>query len=593
MIGGYIFRVENADITARLNRALGQSAYRAPCGNSGFLFFDYPFSGAKTAVYSSDCLTIVSQDLLVTRDADGNYSALDLGADFAGLFRRKRIDALKDIVSDYRLALVEHRMAETDVYLVSNRAGNGRLYYSTMGSGILFASDLRFLLKIVPFEVNDAAVYAILKYGAIPEPLTISRNIAAVPPAHFFHGDVRRGTQRIESYFQFEFPCNKRQSTVAHFDSLLQPAKERLRKSAQFLRRSHPAILLSGGIDSSLYALYLHEFGEDRLPGIHCTFGDNDPEFPFAKIVAEKTKALFLVGRMERKDALTILDDTVALTGHPFSDFSSLPITFILNFMKAQGTDMPLLIEGNGGDDCFGFSALATQAKTRVKALCPKTCKAAISSLFRTSDSWRVESEEGFLARVLALVDVHEINPLNYFLVLTPVNFLGLITDRSWDTTLTDLMDGVFSRCVHADDVENFQAQVTIRQLLHVNSRRWAAKAFSVGESLGIRIVYPYIWRDILTAQGSIPWHAKIKNGVVKWPLKRLLEEYMPPDFIYRQKSEFVPPFAEWLTAADFNSAARDVLLSSETNLGGICRNAFLRNCLMNPCLERACGIPF
>jgi len=570
MIGGYIFQAENAGIMDRLNTALGTSAYRTPCGNTGFLFFDHPFSDSPTAVYSSDSLTILSQDLIVTRNADGNYAALDLCTDFSELFRRKKIDALKDIVSDYRLVLVERQQAETHVYLVSNRAGNGRMYYATLESGILFASDLRFLLKIVPLDVNDAAVYAILRYGAIPEPMTISRNIAAVPPAHYLHVDVRSRTQRTDSYFQFEFPCDKRPSISADFDACLQPAKDSLRKSAHFLRQRRPAILLSGGIDSSLYALYLSEVGEDRLTGIHCTFGGHDPEFPFAQVLAEKVKARFLVGSMQREDALAILDDTVALTGHPFSDFSSLPITFILKFMKAQVTDIPLLIEGNGGDDCFGFAALATQAKTRVKALFPKACKDAISVLFKNADRWRVGSEEGFLARVLALANVHEINPLNYFLVLTPINFLGLNTDRSWDTTLTDLMDSVFSRCAKTDAGDSFQAQVTIRQLLHVNSRRWAAKAFSVGESLGIRIVYPFIWRDILIAQGSIPWLAKINNGVVKWPLKRLLEEHMPSDFIYRQKSGFRPPFAQWLTAKDFNQTVRDILLASETSIGRI-----------------------
>ena len=158
MIGGYIFQAEHAGIMDRLNTALGTSAYRTPCGKTGFLFFDHPFSDSPTAVYSSDSLTILSQDLLATRDVDGNYAVLDLRKDFPDLFRRKKIDALQDIVSDYRLVLVESRKEETDVYLVSNRAGNGRMYYTSVDSGILFASDLRFLLKIVPCALSDAAL---------------------------------------------------------------------------------------------------------------------------------------------------------------------------------------------------------------------------------------------------------------------------------------------------------------------------------------------------------------------------------------------------------------------------------------------------
>jgi asparagine synthase (glutamine-hydrolysing) len=131
-------------------------------------------------------------------------------------------------------------------------------------------------------------------------------------------------------------------------------------------------------------------------------------------------------------------------------------------------------------------------------------------------------------------------------------------------------MDSVFSRCGKGYENLSYEAKLTIRQLLHINSRQWAAKAYSVGEDLGIRVIYPYIWRDILVRQGTIPWQAKIHNGVVKWPLKRLLEEFMPNEFIYRPKSGFVPPFGQWLTSQDFNRTARDILLATDGNVGRV-----------------------
>jgi asparagine synthetase B (glutamine-hydrolysing) len=149
-------------------------------------------------------------------------------------------------------------------------------------------------------------------------------------------------------------------------------------------------------------------------------------------------------------------------------------------------------------------------------------------------------------------------------LVFSPVNFLGLNAYQEWDRQVTDVLDGMFSHCAQDHDTLSYEAKVTIRRLLHINSRQWAAKAYSVGESLGIRVIYPYIWRDILIQQGTIPWQAKIHKGVVKWPLKRLLEEFMPHDFIYRPKSGFVPPFVQWLTFKDFNQTVHDILLASD-----------------------------
>jgi asparagine synthase (glutamine-hydrolysing) len=563
MIGGYVFRNVENSIMDRLNSALGKTYNRSQCCENGIIFHDNPFSDVDTAFYTSENLTILSQDMLVGDNSNGDYSVVDLRKDFTMMFRRKKAEAFQDIVSEYRMIIIEKTDEDTELYLVSNRAGNGRIYYYTTESGIFFSSDLRFLLRIVPFDVNDLGIYAILKYGAIPEPLTISKNVKAVPAAHYFHKKLESNTGRTHVYFQFEFPCDKPQYTVSDLVETLQPAKQELRKSAKFLRQYDPAVLISGGIDSSLYVSYMNEFEGNQLHGINCTFGDGDPEFEFARKLAEKVNAQFHVGKMEIENAMDLLNDVVELTAHPFSDFSSLPIVFILKYMKDHVINANMLIEGNGADDCFGFPALTTQSKMLMKHRFPKLCKYTIASLFRNSTSWKWLSNEGFLARVLALADNHEINLLNNFLVISPVNFLKLNTDRTWDTELTDIMEGVYKNCAKEYDTLSFEAKTTIRQLLHINSRRWAAKAFSVGEDLGIRIIYPYIWLDVLTLQGSIPWEAKTNKGIVKWPLKRMLEEFMPKEFIYRQKSGFVPPFVQWLTFKDFNSTVREILLQA------------------------------
>ncbi len=229
-----------------------------------------------------------------------------------------------------------------------------------------------------------------------------------------------------------------------------------------------------------------------------------------------------------------------------------------------------ILIEGNGGDDCFGFPDLMTQTKMKMKHMFPGVMKKMIASIYSNSESWKIESQSTILTRLLALSDTQESNPNNYFLTLTPTNFLQLDNYKEWDRIVTNTMDEVFSNVT--DDISglSYEANTTIRQLMHVNSRRWAAKAYSVGENLGIRIIYPFIWRDILVEQGKIPWQAKVNNGVVKWPLKRMLEEFMPQDFIYRKKSGFVPPFKTWLTSKNFNDMVRDILLSSDSHVSQI-----------------------
>ena len=570
MIGGYIYHKADKRFHAQLKKLLNESYHNFQCAENGFLFYDNGFSKPKTTLCSAEDLTILTQDLLITRDSDGNYRYLNPNDEFLTLFKKEKEGSLKKIVNNFRLIITKQFEDHVTLFLVSNRAGNGRIFYYKTNSGILFSSDIRFLFKIVPFTVNDLAMYAILKYGAIPEPLTICEGIEAIPPGNFLRYNSRKNTCDIKPYFQFEFPCERELFSESKLDSYIQPVKLMLRNSAKFLSKQQSTILISGGIDSSLYALYLKEFCSNPIKGVHCTFGEHDPEFPFAQELAQMINATFHVGKMKEEKALNILNDTISLTGHPFSDFSSMPIVYILKFMKDNLENEEILIEGNGGDDCFGFPDLGSQQKFKFKNLLPSPLKEATSFLFKNSKSWKWESDNKLFSKITAISDVHELSLINYFLVLTPVNFLGLNTYKSWDSELNTLMEEVFTNYEKSGDSLSYKAKITIRQLMHVNSRRWAAKAFSVGENLGIRVLYPYIWLDVLIEQGKIPWEAKINKGIVKWPLKRLLEEHMSNDFIYRKKSGFIPPLVRWLTSTQFNHMVQDTLLSTNGNMSRI-----------------------
>ncbi|MBZ5498242.1 MAG: asparagine synthase [Acidobacteriia bacterium] len=562
MIGGYIYSHCDRDMEGRLAHKLGPSQKRIQAWDNGYLFYDEPFRSEQTSCLAADQVILLSEDILVTSAADGKYRRLRLEKDFCETVAKSETEAFNAIQSDCRMAVLCKKDSDKFLYLVSNRAGSGRIYYHKVKSGVIFSSDLRFLLSLVPFDVSYLGIYSLLKYGAIPEPLTINESIAAVPPAHYLKYDVNTGQQAALPFFRFQFAFEHDGDLTGVAEVNLDPVKNALRKSARFLGENQPAMLLSGGIDSSLYGCYLSQASNDRLRAFYCAFGPEDPELQFAKAIAERIGTTLQVAVMQKSDALNILDDVVRLTDHPFSDFSSLPTAFVLKYIREHLTGQDIVVECNGGDDCFGFPDLQNETKYALKHRFPRSLKKVISALLRHSPHWKWESREGALARVAAISDVHELTPLNYFLVLAPVNYLNLETPGEWDETLGDVMESVFADCDGGQAKLGYHARITVRQLLHVNSRRWAAKALSTGQSLGLRIVYPYIWQDILVEQGKLPWNAKVHNGVVKWPLKKLLEEYMPQTFIYRKKSGFVPPFARWLTDRDFNQKVRDIVLN-------------------------------
>ena len=578
MIGGYFYREKEDAADARLRAAVSGFG-RIGAFDRGYFFYSNPFHSDVKPSASSEDLIALSEDLLVTRDPEGPYRAAGLDDGFLDAFRSKGPAVFDSIHSDFRIAVASRQGSRPSLCLASHRAGSGRIYYRKLKAGILFCSDLRFLLTVVPFDVSRKAFYALLKYGCIPEPLTIAEDISAVPAAHFMTYDPDTGRESIEPYFKYAFTADA-PDALFNEEASLRSLKGILSGTARLLGDFRPAMLLSGGIDSSLYGCYLHQEKPGTFQGFYCSFGQYDPEYRHALAVADKTGVKLQVAIMAKKDAMQALDDVVRLTDHPFSDFSSLPITFLLNHVKERQGGNATIIECNGADDCFGFAALTFGQKFRAKHSLPAFLKKAVALALMPSSCWKWESSEGFLARVAAMADVHERSCLNYFLVQAPVNYLRMETGPGWDESIQEMIETTAANCGQDYSRLSYEAKTTIRQLFFVNSSRWAAKALSVGESLGQRVVYPYIWRDVLIEQGKLPWSAKVHGGIVKWPLKRLLEEHMPVDFIYRKKSGFVPPFVHWLTDPEFNDKVGGIIAGPSTIVSEIIPARILREFL-------------
>jgi asparagine synthase (glutamine-hydrolysing) len=553
MIGGYLYRKIDEEINARFQKKLTSSAKTA-IWDYGFFFCNHAGQDGLSHFAESSDTIAASEDLLIG-SKDSKYIQFDIKTDFLNNYRRNGTQSFDAIHCDFRMAVASKKEGGCSLQLASHRAGAGRMYYHKLETGILFSSDLRFLLGIIPLDVNLTGVYSILKYGMIPEPLTISRNISSVPAAHYLKYDLNSGEDSILPFFQFQFDTSSNA-----VENTLDNVRSALKKSADFLGSYPSAMLLSGGIDSSLYGCYLNEAKREPLQAFYCAFGVNDPEYPYASAIASKMGVDLKVAAMDKSDALRAIDDTVRFTDHPFSDFSSLPIVFLLKFIQERLDRQGVIIECNGGDDCFGFPALQDKSKYLLKHAVPKALKKVISASLKNFQHWKWESYEGTIARIAALADAHEKTYLNYFLVQAPIHYLALNAPPEWDEILQERIEQISNSCSENRHL-GYEEKITIRQLMFINSQLWTAKALSVSESLGLRVMYPYIWRDILKEQGKIPWSAKVRDGIVKWPLKRLLEDFMPADFIYRKKSGFVPPLVHWLTDPEFNSKVRDVVV--------------------------------
>jgi len=202
MIGGYIYRALDHEIDARIRSSFGPDCHRLEVWNNGFFFYTDPYRSEVKPFFCSAGLIVLSEDLLVGPSCTSRYRHLDLETDVSPDFLSQGTGVFDSIQSDFRMAVAHARGDERILFLTSHRAGSGRIYYRMLEDAIVFCSDLRFLLRIFPLEVNRMGIYSILKYGSVPEPLTICDHIFAIPAACCMRYAIADGSHCTAPYFR-------------------------------------------------------------------------------------------------------------------------------------------------------------------------------------------------------------------------------------------------------------------------------------------------------------------------------------------------------------------------------------------------------
>lgn len=514
--------------------------------------------------FRSPAFLAISDDLLVWESSSGGYTECDLTSDFSQLLVDGSALDFDRLVTNYCMAVLDLSREEPLLHLLPHRAGPGRIYYHTTDFGIVFSSDFRLLLKIVGLDFNNKALWAILKYGAAPEPLTVSSNISSVPAAHRLTYGVYSSSVKVSPFFSLRFETTLCASKSG--DQFLERSKAALKSSMRLLGGRNAAVLLSGGVDSSLLLNFMAESADKPVTCYFCSLGENDPEMKYAAAVAERSRSHLEVMVLQDRDVLPSIEMAADHCDHPFSDFSIVPTSFLINNIRRFGEQADIVVDGNGGDDCFGIGLFGIVPYWQLLYRVPKLLKSLASWAWPKAGLWSRRN-----AFEIILWKLHQAGDPAVETCPFVMGHTEWLAERDgWNEEICDLILNHACSCLAKPGSDRLRTRLATVQIMHVNSRMWAAKSYSVARDLGIRVVYPFIWRDILIEQGKIPWGVKLRNGIAKWPLKRMLEEYMPRDFIYRRKVGFSPPLAKWIAMPAVNAYLRELLLDSNSCISEI-----------------------
>lgn len=246
-------------------------------------------------------------------------------------------------------ALVIYDRKENIAVFARDRLGKKPLFVYENEELIIFSSEIKFFhaFKKIPLEINEESLLNFLSLQYIPGPETIYRQVRQISPAQVFKYDLNKNQSISMSYWNmFDFVGKRKDiPEIEEIDALLeQSIKYRLVANVDI------GLLLSGGIDSSLLACYMHELAGKKVKAFNVSFTDKSiDESVFAQKVAGSLDLDLITLTIEDITADNF-SGSIYHADQPLGDSAIIPTYLIA---KSIGQHVKVVLSGEGADELF------------------------------------------------------------------------------------------------------------------------------------------------------------------------------------------------------------------------------------------------
>ncbi|HEX2189487.1 MAG TPA: asparagine synthase (glutamine-hydrolyzing) [Longimicrobiaceae bacterium] len=459
------------------------------------------------------------------------------------------IDCLHRFRGMFALALWDGRKRE--LWLVRDRIGVKPLYYSVHDGRIVFASEIKALLRDPDQRraINERALYDFLSFLTTPAPDTLFQGIRKLPGGTWLR--VREdGTIREQRWWDAWDAARPLEG--ASEDEVASRVLAELAEAVKLRKVSDVpvGVFLSGGIDSSTNAALFSDGGGAPVKtftiGYEGEYDSYRNELHHARRMAEFVGAEHHERLLTVDDLIDFLPEMVRLQDEPIADPVCVPLYYVSKLARDAGVVVCQV--GEGADELFwGYRSWKTHLKLqRWNDLpVPRAAKRLGLRALEWSgrgDSWHHEllrrGAEGvpvFWGGAEAFTEAQKRQ------LLSPAFRERFAGYTSWEAI----------RPIR----ERFEAKAWEPSPLHwmtyldLNLRLpelllMRVDKMSMGVSLEGRV--PFLDHRFVELALSIPQEMKTRGGVSKYLLKRAVRGVIPQELIDRRKQGFGVPIHEW-----------------------------------------------
>jgi asparagine synthase (glutamine-hydrolysing) len=498
------------------------------------------------------------------------YNAETIAAEpqMAGLIRRGTSDTevivesvarrgldrtLADLNGMFAIALWDR--ATRTLHLVRDRLGIKPLFYGQTRGGFCFASELKsFAAAGFAFEIDPASVASFLRFGYVPAPFSIYRDVAKVRPGEVVSVDVggelkRRNYWSIDAVAQdglsHQFTGSDAQAEELLHDLLADAV------SANMISDVPLGAFLSGGIDSSTVAALM--VAAKRGPVRTFSIGFSEigyDESKHARAVAEHLKTEHSELTVTNTDALNVVPHLADMYDEPFADSSQIPTHLISKMTRAYVT---VALSGDGGDELFagynrynlghGVLGMACRAPAGLRRVC--------ASILNSIPDDVVEG----LARLAppGLLPPQPADKLKKLASVLPLDreaiYMRLVSQNPDPAALTFGVEGhpLGMTCQWEAGHDRFVEQMQLFDTATYLPDDILQKVDRASMAVSLEVRPPLLDHRVVAFAWRLPRRMRIRGGETKWLLRRVLDRYVPRELVSRPKMGFAIPLASWL----------------------------------------------
>jgi asparagine synthase (glutamine-hydrolysing) len=255
-------------------------------------------------------------------------------------------DAVREFEGMFVLAIWDDR--EQSLFLARGPLGIKPLYFARQNHQLLFASEIRALLKteLLSRQICREAAASYLLFGAVQEPLTLVDGIEALPGGHYLFW--RAGEISLTKFGDVQFSDDP----ISHDDAVGMVRAAFEETIDRHLVSDVPVgIFLSGGVDSTAIVALAAQKQERDLRTFSISF--DDPRFDEGE-AAKRTAAHFRTEhcdwRLDSATAKGLLAKFLESSDQPSIDGFN---TFCVSKL-AHDQGLKVVLSGLGGDEIFG-----------------------------------------------------------------------------------------------------------------------------------------------------------------------------------------------------------------------------------------------